>query len=109
MYKVQQHLKNTCEMKFGHLYLILVLLHGLLLFLPPIANKHPICLYFADTDTEFKPELTFSPECSVLIAKNPVAAARFFHFICENFIKHVLGIGTDHPGLYGKTDGLSRW
>lgn len=21
----------------------------------------------------------------------------------ENFIKHVLGVGTDHPGLYGKT------
>jgi len=72
--------------------------------LSPTDSKHPICLYFADTNTEFKPELTFSPESSVLIAKNPVAAARFFHFICENFIKHVLGVGTDHPGLYGNTE-----
>ena len=72
--------------------------------LSPTDNKHPICLYFADTDTEFKPELTFSKECSLLIAKNPVAAARFFHFICENFIKHVLGVGTNHPGIYGETD-----
>jgi hypothetical protein len=54
--------------------------------LSPADGKHPICLYFADTNTEFRPELTFSPECSTLIAKNPVAAARFFHFICENFI-----------------------
>jgi hypothetical protein len=72
--------------------------------LSPADGKHPICLYFADTNTEFKPELTFSPECSTLIAKNPVAAARFFHFICENFIKHVLGVGSNHPGLYGETD-----
>jgi hypothetical protein len=71
--------------------------------LSPADGKHPICLYFADTNTEFRPELTFSPECSTLIAKNPVAAARFFHFICENFIKHVLGVGSN-PGLYGETD-----
>jgi hypothetical protein len=72
--------------------------------LSPADGKHPICLYFADTNEEFRPELTFSPECSTLIAKNPVAAARFFHFICENFIKHVLGVGSNHPGLYGETD-----
>jgi len=32
-----------------------------------------------------------------------VAGAQFFHFMCELFIKHVLGVGKKHPGLYGKT------
>ena len=26
------------------------------------------------------------------------------HFVCENFIKHVLGVGSNHAGLYGETD-----
>ena len=38
-----------------------------------------------------------------LIAENPVAGARFFHFIVEMFIKHVLGVNQGHPGLYGNT------
>ena len=39
-----------------------------------------------------------------LIAQNPVAGARFFHFMCQMFVKHVLGIGENHPGLYGNTN-----
>ncbi|KAJ6467369.1 hypothetical protein C8R45DRAFT_1055418 [Mycena sanguinolenta] len=35
---------------------------------------------------------------------NPVAAARFFDFITLAFIKHILGVGSDHDGIYGETD-----
>jgi len=38
-----------------------------------------------------------------LVAKNPVADARFFHFMDNLFIKHVLGVNSDHPGIYGET------
>ena len=40
-----------------------------------------------------------------MIAQNPVAGARFFHYMCELFIKHVLGIGAQHHGFYGQTAG----
>ena len=40
-----------------------------------------------------------------LIANNPVAGACFFHFMVEMFIEHVLGVGTNHRGLYGDTSG----
>ena len=39
----------------------------------------------------------------LLIASNPVAAARFFHFMISVFIKHVLGVGADYDGIFGKT------
>ncbi len=39
-----------------------------------------------------------------LIANNPVAGARFFHLAVQLFLKHVLGVGTDHPGLFGNTE-----
>ena len=69
----------------------------------PADNMHPISLYFADTQETFNPELRPENERYRLIAQNPVAGAQFFHFIVEMFIKHVLGVGQDHPGLYGKT------
>jgi hypothetical protein len=69
----------------------------------PADNKHPMCLYFADTNETFKPELRGYDDRYRLISQNPVAGARFFHHMCEMFIKHVLGVGTDHPGLYGDT------
>jgi hypothetical protein len=71
--------------------------------LSPADNKHPICLYFADSDQEFKPEIKLPDEAYRLVAQNPVAAARFFHFMCDTFIKHVLGVDQKHPGLFGKT------
>lgn len=71
----------------------------------PADVAHPICLYFADSDEDFKPEIRSSKERNLLIARNPVAAARFFDFMVQMFIKHVLGVGEDHPGLYGSTDG----
>jgi hypothetical protein len=69
----------------------------------PADNKHPISLYFADTDEQFSPKLRGYDERYRLIAHNPVAGARFFHFMCQMVIKHVLGVGEDHPGIYGDT------
>lgn len=71
----------------------------------PADVAHPICLYFADTDEEFKPEIRSSQERNLLIAQNPVAAAGFFDFMVQMFIKHILGVGKDHPRIYGSTDG----
>jgi hypothetical protein len=71
----------------------------------PADNKHPICLYYANTKERMYPQLYTSKECYNLIANNPVAGARFFHFMTEMFIKHVLGVGTNHAGLYGDTAG----
>ena len=73
--------------------------------LSPADNRHPICLYFADTGERFSPELRLSAERNLLIANNPVAAARFFDLMVRSFIKNVLGVDHDHPGLYGKTSG----
>ena len=73
--------------------------------LSPADNRHPICLYYADKNIKFKPELRSSNERNLLVAQNPVAASRFFDLMVRMFIKHVLGIGTDHPGLYGNTAG----
>ena len=69
----------------------------------PADNMHPISLYFADTKETFSPTLRSSEERYMLIAHNPVAGARFFHFMCEMFIKHILGVGENHPGIYGNT------
>jgi hypothetical protein len=69
----------------------------------PADNKHPICLYYADTKETYSPELRSSNECYRLIAKNPVAGARFFHVMVQMFIKHILGVDSNHPGLYGNT------
>jgi len=71
--------------------------------LSPADNKHPISLYYADSKEEFKPILQSKSEKENLIADNPVASARFFHFMMQAFIKHVLGVDTDHPGIYGDT------
>jgi Helitron helicase-like domain at N-terminus len=71
--------------------------------LSPADNKHPISLYYADNKQEFKPMLCPKAEKDSLIADNPVASARFFHFMIQAFIKHVLGVGVDHDGLYGDT------
>jgi hypothetical protein len=39
-----------------------------------------------------------------LMSKNPVAGARFFYFLCQLFIKDILGVGSDHQGAYGDTE-----
>jgi hypothetical protein len=77
--------------------------------LSPADNKHPLCLYFADDNETFDVNLIRSDDDRYrLIARNPVAAARFFHFTIEMFIKHVLGFGpdSDKQGLYGDTSAF---
>jgi Helitron helicase-like domain at N-terminus/PIF1-like helicase len=69
----------------------------------PADNKHPICLYYADKDIHFKHNLRSVTERDLLVLSNPVAAARFFDYMVRMVIKHVLGVGELHPGLYGKT------
>ena len=64
---------------------------------------HPISLYFADTQETFNPDLRPDDEHYRLISQNPVAGAQFFYFMVEMLIEHVLGVGQDHSGLYGKT------
>ena len=71
----------------------------------PADVKHPLALYFADTQQEYTPEFRVKEERLNLIANNPVAGARFFNVIVELFLKHVLGVGTNKPGLYGETAG----
>ena len=73
--------------------------------LSPADSRHPICLYYADKNIEFKPDLRSANERNLLVAQNPVAAARFFDLMVRTFIKHVLGIGSGHSGLYGDTSG----
>jgi Helitron helicase-like domain at N-terminus len=43
--------------------------------LSPADNKHPICLYFADTEEAFHPFIHFPDDRFQLIAENPVAGA----------------------------------
>ena len=71
--------------------------------LSPADVKNSIALYYADHDVMFKPNIRASEDRYRLIASNPVSCARFFNFMVEQFIKHVLGVGSDHPGLYGET------
>ena len=52
----------------------------------PADVKHPISLYFADTKEKFSLELRDENERYRLIAQNPVAGARFFHFVCVKFL-----------------------
>ena len=74
--------------------------------LTPADNKHPISLYFADNKEKLDITLSRSEdERYRLIASNPVAGARFFHFMIQMFVRHVLGVEKDHHGLYGETAG----
>jgi Helitron helicase-like domain at N-terminus len=36
-----------------------------------------------------------------MVCQNPVAAARFFHFIVQTFITDVLGVNSTHKGIFG--------
>ena len=75
--------------------------------LSPADNKHPICIYFADNKESFDVKLNYSDDDRFrLIANNPVAGARFFHFMVDMFISHVLGFGKKRRGLYGDTSAF---
>ena len=73
--------------------------------LSPADTKHPICIYYANTNEEFKPESLPYDQRTRLVCQNPVAGARFFHFMVETFISDVLGVDKNYCGLYGDTNG----
>ncbi|TFK58432.1 hypothetical protein BDN72DRAFT_723385, partial [Pluteus cervinus] len=58
--------------------------------LSPADNKHPLCLYYADTKEKFEPKIMEYSDRFRLISRNPVAAARFFHLLVTLFIQHIL-------------------
>ncbi|KAF5331203.1 hypothetical protein D9611_013117 [Ephemerocybe angulata] len=71
----------------------------------PVDNKHPLCIYWADKVITFSPDLREYNDRARLVAKNPVAGARFFKYLVDLFIKHVLRWkqGDGKPGIYGNT------
>ena len=71
--------------------------------LSPADVKHPICLYYAGSEEVFEPKILPYDERLRRICNNPVACARFFHFVVMTFITDVLGVGVSHMGLYGHT------
>lgn len=73
--------------------------------LSPADIMHPICIYFADSKEEFTPNLSAYDERIRLVCRNPIAGARFFHFMIQTFISDVLGVNGTHPGFYGQTSG----
>lgn len=75
--------------------------------LSPVDNRHPICIYWADRQVVFNPALRLAAERVRLIARNPVAGARFFHYMVQLLIKHLLGCSSNGVGeglgIFGKT------
>ncbi|TCD64110.1 hypothetical protein EIP91_004523 [Steccherinum ochraceum] len=73
--------------------------------LSPADVEHPIALYYADTKEMYRPELIrLKDDRMRLIANNPVAGARFFKFIVESFLTHVIGSNRESRGFYGKNN-----
>ena len=72
--------------------------------LSPADIHHPLCIYWAGTDDAFIPDFSKHEEAIARVIANPVAAARFFHFMVQLFIKHGLGFHSNHPGLFGETE-----
>jgi hypothetical protein len=50
---------------------------------------HPLALYYAQTDTVYRPEIRTSKERNKLMSSNPVSAARFFHYMVQAFLSDV--------------------
>ncbi|KAF6741293.1 hypothetical protein DFP72DRAFT_958916, partial [Ephemerocybe angulata] len=69
----------------------------------PADSKHPLCVYWAGKDIEFKPHIKGYAERQRLVTQNPVACARFFHHLVLLFIKHICGWSEDGAkrGLFG--------
>ena len=76
--------------------------------LSPADIQHLICIYYAGSNEKFSPSLLPYDERLRSVCRNPVAGARFFHFLVETFITDVLGVNSDHRGLYGDTDAYYR-
>ena len=74
--------------------------------LSPADIHHPICIYFADTREKFTPEMPSYDDRTRLVCQNPVAGARFFHFMVQTFLEEVLRVNKENQqGFYGPTSG----
>lgn len=71
----------------------------------PMDHRHPISVYHAGEDMTVFPSFVDSKKRAQLIGNNATACARFFNFMVKAFVKHVLGVGTNHNGLFGETEG----
>ncbi|KAF9549160.1 hypothetical protein CPC08DRAFT_648267, partial [Agrocybe pediades] len=68
----------------------------------PADVRNPICIYWANDKVNIDLSKLTSEEQLTTVTRNPVASARFFHFMVEMFLKHVLGVGGQTEGVYGK-------
>ena len=73
--------------------------------LSPADVQHPLCVYLAGTQTEFRPTITPYDDRMRSVCANLVAGAQFFHYMVETFVTDVLGINASHRRLYGDTGG----
>ncbi len=74
------------------------------IILSPADLQHPICIYFADTNEKFTPAVPSYDDRARMVCQNPVAGARFFHFMIQSFFEDVLGINrSDKSDFYGMT------
>ncbi|KAJ3967445.1 hypothetical protein EV361DRAFT_779930, partial [Lentinula raphanica] len=74
--------------------------------LAPCDMKHPICMYYADTQESFDVPLRSSAERRKLLSQNPAAGARFFHFMVTLFLDILVGTKSSHPGIFGPTSAF---
>ena len=72
--------------------------------LSPADINHPLCIYFAGTDVAYRPDFSQRADAIAKVISNPVAGARFFDYMVRAFIKHILGVGSNYPGLFGDTE-----
>ncbi|KAF5344629.1 hypothetical protein D9757_013899 [Collybiopsis confluens] len=71
--------------------------------LTPCDYKHPLCIYYADTNDVFDVPLRTSTERRLALSNNPAAGARFFHFMVTLFLDVVIGDVVDNVGILGPT------
>ncbi len=70
----------------------------------PSDHSHPICVYWVGNKVEFDPVPLQEHDRVRSVTSNPVAAARFFNFMVQLFITHVLRPGdATLSGLFGDT------
>ncbi|KAF9035661.1 hypothetical protein BDZ89DRAFT_946844, partial [Hymenopellis radicata] len=71
--------------------------------LTPSDFTHPICLYWATENEKFDININLKGQNrQTKIIENPAAAARFFNFMIETFITHILGVGgPPDSGVFG--------
>ncbi|KAJ3519570.1 hypothetical protein NMY22_g13132 [Coprinellus aureogranulatus] len=65
------------------------------------SEEHPLCIYFASDNEKFTPDIGPEKERLLKICRNPVAAARFFHYMVNVFIVSLMGFGIDARGIFG--------